>query len=247
MFSGIRYKLLQVKSNVSLFGSDDTSVKSQKQTALYNPQTGAPILHHFQQHWQELHALNEFNAKAAQGVSIQIENVFSRIAQSKSDIDLISHLLTSSNLTRNISKCLRQVQGLYESCKEAEGKLEQLEDMLDQQEFEQMVLRHHGHMQSYEERKLAALEKVQSALEEEYQKKVLEMESSKKLLLEERQKVFHEAFKSDLEVYKNLGTIPKVKLSKSHNGPILEEIQLDFDQSDLEQFFNEELGDSAKT
>ncbi|XP_066254971.1 dysbindin protein homolog [Euwallacea similis] len=247
MFSGIRHKLLQVKSNVSLFGSDDTPAKSQKQTALYNPRTGAPILHHFQQHWEELHALNELNAKAAQDVSIQIEDVSSKISRSKSDMDLISHLLTGSNLTNNISQCLKQVQRLYESCKEAEEKLEQLEDFLDQQEFERMVSRHHGHMQSYEERKLATLEKMQSALEEEYQKKVLEVESSKKLLLEERQKVFHEAFKSDLEVYKSLGTIPKVKLSKNHNGPILEEIQLDFDQNDLEQFFSEESGDSAKT
>jgi len=49
---------------------------------------------------------------------------------------------------------------------------------------------------------------VQQSLEEDYRKKLADSEESKKNILEERQKVFQEAFKSDLELYKSLGTIP---------------------------------------
>ncbi|CAG9764727.1 unnamed protein product [Ceutorhynchus assimilis] len=243
MFSGIKDKLLSVKKNVSLFVTDDTSSKSNAK-ARFDPRTGAEILQHFQNHWEEIHKLNEENAKSADNVATAIETVSKNVEASKTNIDLISHILTSSNFTTNVAQCLSQVKELYATCESVEQKLVDLENLIEDVQFERTVKQHRQNLENYKIRKQEKLDKLKQSLEEEYKKKLSEHESNKKLILEERQKVFQEAFKSDLEVYKNLGTIPKVDLPKNQNGAILEEIQLDFDQNELEQFFNEENNDT---
>lgn len=55
---------------------------------------------------------------------------------------------------------------------------------------------------------LDALEEYKLTLENEHKKKIVTHEANKKKVSEERQRVFQEAFKTDLEIYKNLGTIP---------------------------------------
>lgn len=39
--------------------------------------------------------------------------------------------------------------------------------------------------------------------------------------------------------HKNLGTMPKTEQVSKRNGAILEEIVLDYDQNELDQFFND--------
>ncbi|CAH1977351.1 unnamed protein product [Acanthoscelides obtectus] len=80
---------------------------------------------------------------------------------------------------------------------------------------------------------------TKSALEENYKKKVVEYEASKKLIMEERQKVFQDAFKTDLELYKTSGTIPDHRQT-TPNSALLEEIQLDVDQNELSKFFDDD-------
>ncbi|XP_050311688.1 dysbindin protein homolog [Anthonomus grandis grandis] len=245
MFNGIKDKLLNVTKTVSLFATEDSGSKA-KGVKPFNPRAGSGILHHFQNTWQEIHDLNEENALGARRAAQQIEIISKKIVSSKTNMKLISHIFTSSNFESNIAQCLNTLKDMYSVCEEVEKKLLDFEVLLEDIEFDKMVRQHRLHLENYRVRKEESLRKLTQELDEEYQRKLEEFESSKKSILEERQKVFQEAFKNDLEVYRSLGTIPKVELPKNQNGAILEEIQLDLDQSELEQFFNDHNGDNSK-
>ena len=55
---------------------------------------------------------------------------------------------------------------------------------------------------------LESLKTFETSLQQKHDRTVADLEDKKKKELEERQKVFHEAFKNDLEIFKNFGTIP---------------------------------------
>ncbi|ENN71378.1 hypothetical protein YQE_11925, partial [Dendroctonus ponderosae] len=236
MFTGLKDKLRTVKNTVGFFVLDDSPVKLQPPPV--NTQAGAGILQHFQDQWQDIHELNEQNASNAQKVAVEIQQVAKRMASSQTNIDLVTHLLTTSKLTSNIEQCLTQVDQLYKTCEVVEQKLLDFEVLLEDIEFEGMIKRHKALLESYKIRKQDNLNKLKESLDKHYVQQVAKFENSKKHVLEEREKVFQDAFKGDLEVYKSLGTIPKVDLPKTQSGAILEEIQLDFDPNELEEFFN---------
>ncbi|KAL3287768.1 hypothetical protein HHI36_002230, partial [Cryptolaemus montrouzieri] len=83
------------------------------------------------------------------------------------------------------------------------------------------------------------MKKLQSELEEKRKQELIQQEIENSKKLEERQKVFQEAFRSDLELFKSSGQIPKVELNRKQPSALLEEIQLDFDEKELEQFFED--------
>lgn len=132
-----------------------------------------------------------------------------------------------------------QVKQLYFTCETIEHKLFELEELIEYRVCENEKQGHLIALESFKVRKNEQLAIFKESLEEGYQNKVREYELRTKDMLEMRQKVFHEAFKTDLEIYKSQGTIPKVDLNKQQNGAILEEIQLDFDQIELEKFFED--------
>lgn len=231
MLSSLREKIL----NVSLF------TNSEEQYSKSNPvniNAGAEILTHFQNQWEELHKINEENATRAEKVANDIETVSSFVNNNKKNIAFINHILLNTNLSTNINKCLDSINDLYKGSEALEKELIHLEDLIDQAEFNKLKNRHKYHLEQYEKRKEDNFVNVKIALEAKHLKKVEQYESGKKAVMKERQQVFQDAFRSDLETYKNLGTVPKIK--QNQNGALLEEIQLDFDQNELDQFFNEE-------
>ncbi|XP_030756510.1 dysbindin protein homolog isoform X2 [Sitophilus oryzae] len=229
MLTSIKDKILNVTKNVGLFVSDE---KEQKSGEKSNFNAGSSILQHFQNSWCELHDLNEQNTKRANEVADDIEKISGKISSSRENISLINHVLTNSGITSSISQCLDQVKQLYFTCETIEHKLFELEELIEYRVCENEKQGHLIALESFKVRK-------NESLEEGYQNKVREYELRTKDMLEMRQKVFHEAFKTDLEIYKSQGTIPKVDLNKQQNGAILEEIQLDFDQIELEKFFED--------
>lgn len=150
MFTGLKDKLRTVKNTVGLFVLDDIPVK---QPPPVNTQAGAGILQHFQDQWQGIHELNEQNASNAQKVAVDIQEVATRIATSQTNIDLVTHLLTSSKLASNIERCLSQVEQLYKTCEVVEQKLLDFEVLLEDIEFEGMMKRHKALLESYKLRK----------------------------------------------------------------------------------------------
>lgn len=232
MLSNLKEKFL----NVSLFANTDE--KNKKAKDKINVNVGAEILQNFQTDWEKLHKINEDNAKEAQKVADTIETISEKIKTDKKNLGLITHILSTSNLTTNIANCLSIIRDLYTISENIENDLIKLEDIIEGTEYENMKKQHQYHLVQYKERKQEALDNFKHSLEENHSKKVCEYEASKKTLMEERQKVFQEAFKSDLELYKNSGTVPVNQHQIKQNGALLEEIQIDFDQNELDQFFS---------
>ncbi|XP_018562640.1 dysbindin [Anoplophora glabripennis] len=235
MLSSLKEKILNVKQNVPLFNTEGKEIKEKEAINLY---AGADILQHFQNQWEELHQINEDNAKKAEIVAQDITKITSNITCSKENLSLITHILSNSNLPGNIGNCLENIKSLYTLSDKIESGLIDLENLIDEIEFEKLKVQHQFHLQQYELRKEESLESFKNTLEENHTRKVAEYEAKKKSVMEERQKAFQDAFKSDLEVYKSLGTLPEINQRKQ-NGALLEEIQIDYDPSELDQFFNE--------
>ncbi|RZC39986.1 dysbindin [Asbolus verrucosus] len=235
MLSSIKDKLLNVKKTVPLFSTSND--KGCVQCEL-NMNAGSEILTHFQNEWQTLHKTNEENAKKAQEVADTIAQVARKIDRDKESLGLMTHLLSNSNLHANIVQCTEQIEQVYDSFNEVEEGLLQLEELIDNIEFENMKKQHRYHLQQYRLRKNESLQVLEASLKEKYEKSAAEHELKKQKELQERQKVFHEAFKNDLEIFKNFGTIPKLDLPKQPSA-LLEEIQVDYDEKELDQFFED--------
>lgn len=233
MLANLREKLL----NVNLFNTTEESSTVIKDTINLN--AGANILQHFQNQWEEIHKLNEENAKNADDAAKMIDQISHEIKSTKENVKLLTNLVSNSNLTENISNCLKEVQTLYKTAESVESDLIKLQELIDEVEFQKLKSQHQYHLTQYKKRKEENFEKMEAAMKFEHSKKIEDYEAQKKKILEERQKVFQDAFKSDLETYKNLGTIPKNSEMNKRNAAILEEIELDFDQNELDQFFNE--------
>lgn len=233
MLANLREKLL----NVNLFSTTEESSTVIKDKINLN--AGANILQHFQNQWEELHKLNEENAKSAENTAVMIDEISQKIKTTKENVKLLTNLVSNSNLTENISSCLKAVKTLYETASNVEDGIVQLQQLIDEVEYQNLKSQHQYHLAQYKKRKEESFEKMEASAKLEHSKKIEEYEVKKKKILEERQKVFQDAFKSDLEAYKNLGTIPKNSEINKGNAAILEEIELDFDHNELDQFFNE--------
>ncbi|EFA06602.1 dysbindin [Tribolium castaneum] len=235
MLSSIKDKLLNVTKTVPLFSTNSDRGHVQCEV---NSNAGSEILSHYQAEWQALHNQSEQNAKKAEEAATEIAKITNKIERDKKSLSVMTHLLAHSNLNLNLVNCTKQIEKLYDSFREVEEELVQLEDLIETVEFENMKKQHRYHLQQYKVRKEESLKAFEASLKEKHEKAVAEFDLKKKKELEERQQVFHEAFKSDLEIYKNSGTIPKLDLPKKQPSALLEEIQVDFDESELDQFLS---------
>lgn len=193
MLANLREKLL----NVNLFNTADEpkTVINEK----INLNAGANVLQQFQNNWEELHKNNEDNAKNAEIVAIMIDKLSGDIDKNKENVKLLTNIVTNYHLSDNISNCLKAVNTLYETAENVERNLIELEQIIDEVEFQKLKSQHQFHLYEYEKRKEENFERQKISLQLEHSKKIKEYETSMQKQLEERQKVFQDAFKSDLE------------------------------------------------
>ncbi|CAG9836723.1 unnamed protein product [Diabrotica balteata] len=234
MLSSLKEKIL----NVSLFHTGDEIQLTKKK--LINVNAGAEILTHFQDQWEELHKINEDNARKAEKIAQEIDKISNYVSDNKQNLGLINHILITSQLSSNIDKCLKNIQELYNTSQTIEKDLIQLEDLIEQADFNKLKQEHEYHLEQYRSRKEDSLASFKTELNAKHLKTIEEYEIKKNAVLAERQQVFQDAFKSDLEMYKTSGAIPGRIQQKTQNSALLEEIQLDLDQNELDQFFSDE-------
>jgi hypothetical protein len=234
--STIRDKLLNVTKTVPLFSSNSDKGCVQCEV---NLNAGSEILTHFQNEWEVLHNTNEDNAKKAAAAAATIAKITHKIDRDKQSLSVMTHLLTNSNLKLNIANCTKQIERLYGSFHEVEEGLLHLEDLIDNIQFENMKKEHRYHLKQYKLRKDESLKAVEASLKAKHENRLAEHELKKKKELEERRQVFDEAFKNDVESFKISGTIPKLDLPKKQPSALLEEIQIDYDENELDQFFED--------
>ncbi|KAL3287767.1 hypothetical protein HHI36_002229 [Cryptolaemus montrouzieri] len=133
MLSNIRVKFLNVSKNVKFLQNEKT-----KEENLVNYEAGSEILDHFKREWEILHETNECNARKAAEVADNIEKIYSKINKNKNNVGIITEILTNSNLISSIKGVGRQIGDLYDLCDKVERDLLQLEDVIDEIEFQNL-------------------------------------------------------------------------------------------------------------
>ncbi|KAJ8974096.1 hypothetical protein NQ317_011615 [Molorchus minor] len=146
MLSSLKEKILNVTQNVPLFNLEE---KDPTTKGTINVNAGADILKHFQDQWEELHNINEENARCANQVGQEIDTITSKISADKENICLITHILSNSNLSGNISNYLSTIKDLYKTSEAVEKQLIQLECLIEETEFKNLKIQHQYHLQQY--------------------------------------------------------------------------------------------------
>lgn len=148
--------------------------------------------------------------------------------------------LKSTSLICGLQLAIVTFKKLQLDAEKVEEGLVQLENVIEEIELEKKKKEHLNQFRLYEERKMEELQEYRNYLANKHAKSMLDQDLKEKLKLQERQEVFQDAFKSDLETYKTLGTIPKIQTSTSNkSSAMLDEIQLDADTEDLEEFLKD--------
>lgn len=207
MFGNLKEKLISVGKNV-LF-SDVKPPVSQNYPEV-NLNAGAQILSYFQDNWEQIHELNEDNAQHADIVAKMIDEMHKKICSDHRNVTDITYLLSNGtqNLSESVVSCVEQLKSLQSSFESVENELVQLEDLIETLELQEKQLEHRFQLAMYKEKKLANLEMLRVELVEKHTKSVSEFERKQKEKLQERQKAFQEAFQTDLQLYKQAGTLP---------------------------------------
>ncbi|XP_063986980.1 dysbindin protein homolog [Diachasmimorpha longicaudata] len=240
MFGALKNKFQTVQDGISasLRGfsiSESPKTKKSLRAGKVNYGAGADILHHFQLQWNELHELAEENATKAREVDILIGGIYERLDRQWSSINILNATLAAiPKINNDIQNLMDQIGSLEEAFEEVEAALYRLEDLNDTLELQNKQLDHRFQLALYKEKKLAELDSVRAELAREHKERVLQQELKQQKTLKERQETFDEVFRGELENYKVTGSVPKV--ASPHKGPTLEEIVLEDDSTDFDDF-----------
>lgn len=208
MFGNLREKLYSVGKSVKLFTETKTTPEPPKINVNLN--AGAHILSHFQSQWEELHELNEDNAKNSDELAQLIEDMYKKISSDHRNICDMSYLICNGtqNLSDSVTNCVAQIKQLSVSFERVENDLIRLENLIENLELQEKELEHRFQLALYKEKKLANLEALRLELAEKHVQSVTEFERKQQQTLQERQRAFQDAFQTDLQLYKEAGTLP---------------------------------------
>ncbi|KAK0181128.1 hypothetical protein PV327_003437 [Microctonus hyperodae] len=242
MFGNLRSKFQTVQDGISaslrgLSIVENPKVKKISNIDEVNYNAGADVLHHFQLQWNELHELAEENAMKAHEVDALIGGVYDKLNKQCNSIIILNGALAAIPKINNaIQNLMDQIGTLEEAFEEVEAALFRLEDLNETLELQNSQLDHRFQLALYKEKKLTELDSVRGKLANDHSERVLQQELKHQKLLKERQETFDEVFKGELESYKATGVVPK--LSSPQKGPALEEIILEDDYADFDEFLN---------
>lgn len=238
MLSNIKEKIRNVTKTVKILQNEEQILSPH---IGINLNAGSELLTIFQNNWEEIHKNTESNAQQAEKLYNDLKQIQKCIEKEGKNLECIVNILKSSSFVTSIKNLPQQINNIYNECEKVERSLLALEDIMNESEFNNLKATHSNNLQEYQNKQEVKLNKLKEQLDSK-QEKVNE----KKLLLhqnemKERQKVFEEAFNHDIELYKALGEIPKIKLEKKHQSAILDEIPIDFDENELNKFLEDSL------
>ncbi|XP_012270950.1 dysbindin protein homolog [Orussus abietinus] len=242
MFGTLRNKFQTVQEGLSasirgLTTSESSKPKKKANVRNINYGAGADILHYFQLQWNELHELAELNAEKAQEADTLITNIYERLQEEWNGVSCLNSSIASiPKINNEIQILMDQIGSLQELFEEVEGAMFKLEDLNEILDLQSRQLDHRFQLALYKEKKLSELDSVRAKLAEEHSNKVLQHEIKQQKTLRERQETFEEAFKQELEEYKNTGCL--LKLPALQQGPSLDEIELETNSADFHEFLD---------
>lgn len=214
MFLNLKEKIISVGRNVKIFSESKPFIQSNYPNVNLN--AGAQILNHFQQQWEEIHKLNEENAKNSDNLANVIEDMYKKVSNDHRSVTDISYLLSNGtqSLSESVENCATQLENLHDTFEVVEKNLLQLENLIETLELQERELEHRFQLALYKEKKLGNLENLRVDLAEKHTQSVMAHEKRQKQMLQERQKAFQDAFQTDLQLYKEAGSLPSKSLRK---------------------------------
>ncbi|KAL7301021.1 dysbindin protein homolog [Trichogramma pretiosum] len=245
MFGSIRDKFQSIQEGLSAsirgMTLAEASMKPKKfvNTRNVNYDAGADVLHHFQMEWNNMHELAEENAQKAQEADALIATIHEKIELQWNSIAILNNTLSSiPKINSDIQALMDQIGTLQEMFEEVENAIFEVEDLQEILDLQSSQLDHRFQLALYKEKKLAELKNIREKYANEHLEKVSRHERAQEKLLRERQNTFDEAFREEIKEYKKTGSVPKTPTT-SHKGPSLEEIVIEADSADFDEFLKE--------
>ncbi|EDV98010.1 dysbindin protein homolog [Drosophila grimshawi] len=206
-----------------------------------NVAAGCNLLSKYEDDWQQIHAANKANAEHASSVAEQITAVLQRAGDQRGTINEVNACLAGlPALVTKLKESVETVRSLEQMGSQLELELEKLENLCEECELQEFVLEQQFQLSRHKQKKLDELEQYRQQIAEQHQQMIRVHEQQLRQLQKERQAVFDDAFRGDLEEYKQRGQLTKI-LTKTNN-LALEEVVLEQNDSEakdaLEQFLN---------
>ncbi|CAG5055242.1 unnamed protein product [Parnassius apollo] len=229
--NNVRQTLQEVQKVTKIF-KDKQNVSNESKV---NYSAGGELLGKYQENWVELHANADRNARAAEEVDkliLELHNTTKLRLQTANELaQALSHLPT---ITACVAQCMDGLKNVKTLLNDVEYQLVEFEDFVERSNMEKWKLDHHYHLSLYKEKKMSALEEIRTNLAKENSEQSIERERKQLAELQAKRENSAVAFESDVAKYLSSGRVP----SKSASPPkiTLEQIQLDDDQTDLENF-----------
>jgi len=170
---------------------------------------GADLLNYYQFHWCRMREASEHNFRLAEETDKSIRSISSYIQQQHSCMSaLMKDLSSIPQMTCQLQKIMTSMATTEKLVLETESQLLILEDLVKDAEFEKEVKEYECNAALLHEQKLTSLEDLQTQLAMEHLMKVKEIEAEQMNKALERQAIFEEAFHTEIQYYKESGTIP---------------------------------------
>lgn len=247
MFDSLRDRFHTVQEGISAsFRGLSTSDSVHKHIPVggrkVNYNAGGELLLKYQNEWSELHKLSEENAVQAQVVDDLITKLHTECQKSWTSMNAAAMVLASvPQILADVQGLMTQLGTLTETFEEVETGLARLEDIVEVQELQEQQLDHRFQLALYKERRLAELEAVRDKLAAEHAQRIREHEARQEVALRERQETFEQAFKEDLQQYKESGTLPGTISPPGQKTTSLEEVILEpEDPAALDSFLEDD-------
>lgn len=156
MFGNLKERLINVGKNVKLFSEAKSPQEPLYTNSTVNLNAGARILSYYQEKWEQLHELNEQNAKKASDLADTITSMHEKVSHDCRNVRDVTHLLNegTSSILNTVENCLEQVDKLTDTIETVESDLLQLENLIENLELQEKQLEHRFQLALYKERKL---------------------------------------------------------------------------------------------
>ncbi|RWS14544.1 dysbindin-like protein [Dinothrombium tinctorium] len=199
---------------------------------------GAELLHHYQQHWENLHKQSEANAKIAEEVASVIDRINESVMRKNAIINEFISLVSSiPSMHESVGNVVDDLKQLEKNILLVEQRLTELEEAKQDEAFKKMNMNQAYEVALYREKKSAQFEEYKVNLAIMHTEKVKKIEKMQKLKYKERQQAFQAAFEEELNQYKIHGKVERQQQQEvEHKEKSLEEIQIESDEADLKAF-----------
>ncbi|KMZ00454.1 dysbindin protein homolog isoform X1 [Drosophila simulans] len=206
-----------------------------------NVAAGCSLLAKYEDDWQQIHGANEENAEKAAQIANQISGIQNQASHQRRIMsELNSSLAGIPTLITQLQASSKVLNSLEEMGQQLEIELEKLEDLCEECELQEFILEQQFQLSRHKQKKLNELEQYRQQIAQKHQTKIKDQEQTLLKLQRERQAVFDDAFREDMEEYKQHGQLTKIQTTS--NKLALEEVVLEANEVEtkdaLEQFLN---------